>query len=106
MFDGLDVSVRSALYALTVLHLPSHSSQKWNRDFLKLFLAELGLSENLYEAFYPLRNRSSDEILSTVTTDSASEAFLNIIDTAGLDRIDLFIGISVFLRFRSGTVFL
>jgi hypothetical protein len=96
------------LYALTVLHLPSYSSEKWNHDFLKVFLVELGLSENLYEAFYPLSERSSgvDDILSTVTTDSASEAFLTIIDTAGLDRIDLFIGILVYLRFRYQSVFL
>lgn len=107
MFDGLDISVRSALYALTVLHLPSYSSRKWNRNFLKSFLVELGLSENLYEAFYPLTNRSSEEdILSTVTTDSASEAFLTILDNAGLDRIDLFIGISVYLRFRLQTMLL
>ena len=108
MFDGLDISVRSALYALTVLHLPSYSSKKWNRDFLQLFQVELGLTENIYEAFYPLTNRSSEchDILSSVTTDSASEAFLSIIDTAGLDRIDLFIGVSVYLRFRFHTIFL
>ena len=102
MFEEVEPSIKVALYALTVLHLPVHSPQDWNKRFLLSFLEELQLSDSYFDAFYPLMNKSSvaDEVSSVSSINSSSKVFLDMIDTAGLDRIDLFIGLSVYLRFR------
>ena len=102
MFDDVDPSAKVALYALAVLHLPVHSSIDWNRKFLTAFLTELKLSESNYDAFSPLTSRAlaKDEISSVDSVNSSSVIFMEVLDTAGYDRIDIFIGISVYLRFR------
>ena len=102
MFDDVDPSIKTALYALTVLHVPLNSSVDWSKKFLVAFLNELKLPESTYEAFCPLTSKAfaKDEVSSTTSIDSSSVIFMEMIDTAGYDRIDLFIGISVYLRFR------
>jgi hypothetical protein len=102
MFDGLDETIRTSVYALTALHLPTHSSHKWNQDFLKALLLELKLPNTQYQAFYPLTHKESsvDEISTDVSIESLSLPFLDIVDNAGLVRADLFIALSVYMRFR------
>lgn len=102
MFDGLDDSIRTSVYALAALHLPTHSSQKWNQNFLKALLVELKLPDTQYQAFYPLTNKvsSTDEIFADVSIERLSFPFLAIIDNAGLVRADLFIALSIYMRFR------
>eukprot|EP00596_Hydrurales_sp_CCMP1899_P009656 CAMPEP_0119039724 /NCGR_PEP_ID=MMETSP1177-20130426/9349_1 /TAXON_ID=2985 /ORGANISM="Ochromonas sp, Strain CCMP1899" /LENGTH=1234 /DNA_ID=CAMNT_0007003937 /DNA_START=150 /DNA_END=3854 /DNA_ORIENTATION=+ len=87
------------MYALTVIHLPIHYSGDWNQNFSKAFLKELSLSDTYYEAFQPLANKSSDEEENSVSTsEEITGAFLQKINSDGVDRIDLYIRISIYLR--------
>lgn len=97
MFEDVEVSIKVALYALTVLHLPKHSSQSWDKKFLLAFLTELKLPCKYYDTYYPLINKKSDEDKIIPET----KVFMDIIDTAGSDLIELFIGLSIHMRFRS-----
>lgn len=102
MFDGLDLTIRIAIYALTALNLPTHLSHEWNRSLLKAFLVELQLPESHFEAFFPLTKTASEaeEVLLATSIESLSSVFLQMIDNSGLDRFDLFISVSIYLRFR------
>ena len=103
MFDGLDLTIRIAIYALAALNLPTHlSSHEWNRAFLKAFLVELQLPDSHFEAFFPLIKSASEaeEMFSANSIENLSSVFLLMIDNSGLDPIDLFISVSIYLRFR------
>jgi hypothetical protein len=103
MFQDLENSTKVSMYALTVVHLPIQYSGDWNQNFLKAFLKDLGLSDTYYEAFQPLTNKSSNELVDQnlgSTSEEITGAFLQKINSDGVDRIDLYIRISIFLRLR------
>lgn len=135
MFDDLSQPVKISVYALAVIHLPKqYSENKWNENFLKTLLIQLQIPSLYYDAFLPImssgssssnsssnddsnssssNNSSSSKVARTDATinDDMSSAYLQVISTAGLDMVDLFIAITVFVTFSGyhdahGRVFL